>query len=421
MIAASPAARRFAALYVLAMFGAFIAFVPLAPLILPAKIAAIAGIGGGAAQVEALSWLMIAGGIMAAVGNIGAGHLSDRIHARDRHRRRVIAAGLAAVMVALALLAAAQSFVALLIAVLAFQLALNLLLSPLVALMVDHIDDAAKGMMAGWLGLALPVGSLAVALLTALPPIGSAAQIGVIAAMTALLTLPLILFWPRTLRDAAPGVMAAPLSTSGKRPGTGRNFALAWTARLLIQFAAAAILPYLYYYVAHVVRPPGGEAAVGKWVGGLALTFTIASILSGVMIGSLSDRVRHRQRVLAGAAFTVAAGMAGLASVTGWPQVVGAYAVFAAGLAGFLAVDSALVAQLVSASDRRATLLGIMNLTNTLPGVLAPSVTLVMVGDVGGGTAGHMATVLLIAAGGAMIAALCAAQIRMTPRRPAAG
>ena len=407
--------RRFGVLYVLAMFGCFVAFMPLAPLILPAKIAAIGTIRGAPAQVAALSWLLIAGGIMAALGNLLAGHLSDRVYARDGHRRRMIVAGLAAVIAALSLLAAARDFAGLMIAVLAFQLALNCLLSPLVAMMVDHVSDRAKGMMAGWLGLALPAGSLAVALLARLPAIGTSAQIGVTGAITAALVLPLLLFWPQNLPDAAPLTGGAPALPAAAGRAVLRSFGLAWTARLLIQFAAAAILPYLYYYVAQVVQPADG--AVPPAVGTLSLGFTTASILGGLAIGAWSDRARRRQAVLAGSALAVAFGMAGLAALRLWPLVVAAYALFGVGLAGFLAVDGAMVAQLIAGSRRRATLLGIMNLTNTLPAVLAPLITLAMIGDGGRAVGGRIVLVLQLASGGALLAALCAARIRLPAGR----
>jgi MFS family permease len=403
-------------LYVLAMFGCFVAFMPLAPLILPAKIATIGTIRGGAAQVVALSWLLIAGGCMAALGNIVAGHISDRLYARDGHRRWMIVAGLAAVIVALALLAAARGFAGLMIAVLAFQLALNCLLSPLVAMLVDHVDDRAKGMMAGWLGLALPAGSLAVALLARLPAIGTAAQIGVTGAITAVLVLPLLLFWPRRLPNAPPVPVRASRPAAAAPGDMLRNFGLAWTARLLIQFAAAAILPYLYHYVAQVVRPAGGVAAISTAVGTLSLGFTAASILGGLAIGAWSDRARRRQWVLAGSALAVAFGMAGLAALSLWPLVVAAYSLFAMGLAGFLAVDGAMVAQLIAASRRRATLLGIMNLTNTLPAVFAPVITLVMIGDGGREVGGRIVLLLELATAGALLAAFCAARINLPER-----
>lgn len=406
--------RWFASCYVLAMFGAFVAFMPLGALILPQKIAAIPGIGGGA--VRALSWLLVAGGIMAGIGNIVAGYASDHAYRRTGNRRGIIVGGLVAVIVTLTGLALANSFEQLVLAMLAFQLALNLLLSPLVALMVDYVPDGQKGRMAGWLGLALPVGALSVTLLVALPPWGPAAQLAVTMAMVVALVAPLAMFWPVPERLAPPAPPTDRPSTMGSRSGLMRNFVLAWIARLLVQFAAAAILPYLYYYVADVAKPGASPVQVAEAVGVLAFAFTVASIVGGLAVGWVSDRVGRRQHVLVASAGIVAIAMLMLATVSGWPLVVVAYALFAVGLAGFLAVDSALVAQLVSASERRATLLGVMNLTNTLPGVMAPVTTLLIIGD-GSGGATRMVVVLKLAAIGALIAAFCGWRIRLAGNR----
>lgn len=408
--ARSPrSARLFAICYVAAMFGAFVAFMPLGALILPQKIAAIEGSGGNA--VRALSWLLVAGGIMAGIGNIVAGHLSDRLYRRVGSRRGMIALGLGTVVVTLAMLAVANSFSELVAAVLALQLALNLLLSPLFALMVDYVPDWRKGRMAGWLGLALPVGSLSLTLLVSLPAIGAAGQLAVTAAIVVLLVAPLVLLWPVPEPIAQPDKQSlAP--RNARHSGLVRNFALAWVARLLVQFAAAAILPYLYYYVADVARPGAGAAEVAQSVGVLALAFSAASIIGGLGVGWISDRVGQRQPMLVASAVMIAASMLLLANGQGWPGVVAAYSLFAAGLAGFLAVDGALVAQLVSLSERRATLLGVMNLTNTLPGVMAPATTLLIMGD-GSGGAARMVLVLKLAAVGALAAALCGGRIRL--------
>lgn len=59
-------------------------------------------------------------------------------------------------------------------------------------------------------------------------------------------------------------------------------------------------------------------------------------------------------------------------------------------------------------------MLGVMNLTNTLPGIMAPAATLMIVGD-GVGAAG-MLTVLKLGAGGAIIAAVCGSRISLPTR-----
>ncbi len=412
-----PPARLFARYYVMAMVGAFIAFMPLGALILPQKIAMIAGIAGHGGPVRALSWLLVAGGVVAGLGNIAAGLVSDRLYRARNSRRPMILAGLVVVAMAFAGLGAARSFGALMLAMLAFQLALNMLLAPLVALMVDYVPDRQKGAMAGWLGLALPAGSFSVTVLVALGaawPIGLGGQLALTCVMVVLLVVPLIWRWPVPERIEQVSAAASGGGDAAPAPGLARNFALAWMARLLVQFAAAAILPYLYYYVADVARRGAGPQATAEGVGILALAFALASIAGALGAGWLSDRLDRRQPVLAAAAGAVAAAMMLLATATSWPVIVAAYALFAAGLAGFLAVDSALVAQMVSASERRATLLGVMNLTNTLPGIMAPAATLMIVGD-GVGAAG-MLTVLKLGAGGAIIAAVCGSRISLPTR-----
>lgn len=401
--------RLFALCYVLAMFGAFIAFVPLGALILPQKIASINGIAALGGPVRALSWLLVGGGVMAGVGNIAAGHVSDRFYRRRGNRRQMIAIGLAVVVITLAALGAAESFIGMLFAILAFQLALNILLSPLVALTVDYVPDRQKGAMAGWLGLALPAGSMSVTILVAAGPIGPFAQTAFAGLMVIALVAPLVWLWP--VPDRISAAVASAHDDQGARgtPGLARNFALAWVARLLVQFAAAAILPYLYFYVADIARPGAGPAGIAEGVGILAFAFAVASIAGALGAGWLSDRFARRQPVLVTTAGGVAVAMLLLATTTNWTLIVVAYTLFAAALGGFLAVDSAFVAQLVSASGRRATLLGVMNLTNTLPGIMAPAATLLVIGDSVGATG--MLIVLKVSAGGALIAAFCASRI----------
>jgi MFS family permease len=393
------------------MFGAFTAFMPLFALILPQKIATLPDIGGSGA-VQTLSWILVAGGVAAGSGNIVAGVVSDALFRRTQSRRLLITVGAFTVAAGLAALGLADSFAKVVLAIVAYQLALNLMLSPLVALLVDYVPDSKKGRMAGWLGLALPFGSLMVTVLTMAAPLTpgtsptEALTITIIVVLV--LVAPLIIFWPIP-------PLIAPQSEIETAPQAQRrwivhDFILAWTARLLVQFAAAAICPYLYFYVADVVRPAGGVRAIGSAIGVLAFAFAVMSVAGALYVGWVSDRLGRRRAPLAIAAIVVAASIAILSVAPGWPLTVAAYGGLAAGLAGFLAIDSALVAQLVAANPRRATLLGVMNLTNTLPGILAPALTLVVIGE--WGEALPMVLVMQVAAGGALIAALCGSRLR---------
>lgn len=393
------------------MFGAFTAFMPLFALILPQKVATLPDLAGGAA-VQTLSWILVAGGVAAGSGNIVAGAISDALFRHTRSRRLLITVGAVALAASLAALAVADSFAQVVLAIVAYQLALNLMLSPLVALIVDYVPDHQKGRMAGWLGLALPFGSLMVTVLTIAAPVAPGASTTVALTITILVVLalvaPLIVLWPVPPLIAPETAMET--AAQARRRWVLHDFILAWTARLLVQFAAAAICPYLYFYVADVVRPVGGVRAIGAAVGVLAFTFAILSVAGALYVGWVSDRLRRRRAPLAIAAILVAVSMAILSVAPGWPLSVAAYGGLAAGLAGFLAIDSALVAQLVADNSRRATLLGVMNLTNTLPGILAPALTLVVIGE--WGEALPMVLVMQVAAGGALVAAFCGSRLR---------
>lgn len=392
------------------MFGAFAAFVPLFTLILPQKIARLTDLHGSS-SVAALSWILFAGGMAAGGGNIVAGGIGDALFTRTHSRRGLIAFGTIAVATTLGTVAIAHTFVEMIGAIVAFQLAVNLMLSPLVALMVDYVPDAQKGRMAGWLGLALPFGSLIVTLLTIPRSIAPGADLAtsllIVIGVVFLLVAPLLVIWP------VPALIPPQSGREQKPPSRAivlHDFVLAWTGRFLVQCAAAAILPYLYFYVAEVVRPVRSAHAIGSAVGMLAFAFAVMSVLGALAVGWLSDRLGRRRAPLAVSALLVAGSMATLSIGPGWVPTVAAYGCFAAGLAGFLAIDSALVAQLVATSTNRATLLGVMNLTNTLPGVLVPIMALAVI-DARTDTM-PMVFVLQIAAAGSLIAALCASRIR---------
>ena len=67
------------------------------------------------------------------------------------------------------------------------------------------------------------------------------------------------------------------------------------------------------------------------------------------------------------------------------PQLfVVAFVLFQLFLSAYLAVDTALIAQLTGHHPRRGAILGAMNLTNTLPAVLAPLLTLQAMSLAGG-------------------------------------
>ncbi len=171
------------------------------------------------------------------------------------------------------------------------------------------------------------------------------------------------------------------------------------------------MIGYLYVYVADLaanVRIGLGE--VERRVGDLAIIAAGLSLVVSVVAGRLSDRFGTRRKLMILAALLVAVGLGTLALDPRWTWVLLGYGLFAAGLSSFLAIDSALVAQLLSGLDRRGAFLGVMNLTNTLPGSMVPALGLALAWARPSGTV--LDVLIATAAIAELVAAAAVTQIR---------
>jgi MFS family permease len=361
-------------LYGLAYLGAHLAFIPLLVLLLPRRVESIAPEN----VTGTLSWLLLLGAIVAGVSHILAGILSDRWIQRYPNRRGLIVIGVAALGLSYALLAFARDFLELLAAVMVFQAALNCAFSPLGVLLTDHFPDHLKGRMGGIMNAALPAASLTVVLVGwYFPEDGPGAVL-----FTGLIALaciaPLLLFWPLGQAHKGTGKTRQTNQQIDRRPH--RDFQIAWCARLAIQLGAAFVLGYIYVLLSQLMAsgPDGESSNASSLLAALSAPASVIAIVATFLAGAVSDKAgRRRPLALAAAAF--AAGLAMLSGAGSLMTFMVGYTVFYVGLSAFLSIDTALVAQLVSDNPRRGMLLGVMNLTNTLPAFIAPMLTLLAI------------------------------------------
>lgn len=370
----SPGARpspdgdlaRFLLLFALAHAGVVVAYIPLLSLLLPLKIAAMPGGGLGLLTVCAL-----AGAVAASVGNIVFGALSDRTYSRRRSRRRWIAAGLAATAASYAGVAAATSPAELVTAVVLYQLAVNMLLAPVLATMADAVPDRVKGLAGGLLALAQPVAALVGAAATGLVA-GEGAQLAlVVGCLVALVTPLLIAARPPALSHSPP-----PAPQRAMRQG---DLALLWLSRLAIQTAGSVLFTYLLFYFA-TLEPGVARGELAARVGRVTALVLLGAMPVALVVGRASDRLGARKPFLFAAALAVAAGIAGMALARDWTTAVACYALFGIANASFAGLQSAYAMQLLPSPHHRGRDLGLFNLANTVPALLGPTLTWTLAG-----------------------------------------
>ncbi len=364
--------RTAMARYGLAYLGAHLAFMPLLVLLVPRRVESLAPGNAG----EWLSWLLLCGACVAGLAHILAGHASDRWLERHGRRRGMIAIGAVVLAGSYIVLSIAQSFAGLMTAILLFQLALNIAFAPLGALLADHFPHSQKGQMGGLMNAALPASSLAVVLVGWLFPQDGNSAFLFTGALACACLLPLLVNWGLgSARTAAIPDSQAPRPLARVARA---DFSIAWAARLAVQLGSAFVHGYIYLYLAATLAGNSDDPrfTATSILSTLSAPAAIIAIAATIAAGTLSDKAGKRRFPLSISALAVAAGLLSMAQADGLAVMLVGYVSFYVGLSAFLSIDTALVAQLVSANRNRGTLLGIMNLTNTLPSVIAPGLTL---------------------------------------------
>lgn len=390
--------------YPLAYLAAHVSFIPLFALLLPRKIELLAGDD----SLTVLSWILLLGAVTASIAHIGAGHLGDRWVERVGNRRGLVAIGLGLLTGSFAWLAAASSVASLLAAIIAYQIALNVLFAPLGALLSDYVPDESAGAFAGWLNAAAPVASMLTAVLAWQFPDHAILAFWVTLAVIVLGTLPLLIAWPT---DAPLLKKEQPVAEDAVETRLAwADFAVVWLSRFFMQFGAAIMLGYLFAFLATLVGQQSFPATPTAALGTLSLVAAVVGLIAAITAGHLSDIARRRIWPIATGGLLTSIALASLAWSDNWFVFIAAYGLFHIGITAFLAVDAALVAQLIRGHRLRGTYLGFLNLTNTLPSVVGPVLTLAALVQLSDASA--LRAVFLLASVLALIASILIFRVR---------
>lgn len=357
----------------LAQVGAFISFMPLLQILLPLKAEAL----DPAHKAITLAHIMFWGAIAAGAANLFAGAISDRTTSRFGRRRPWLLAGAGGTMLGYLFIHLAGNAAWLTAAVIFFQVVFNFLFAALLALAVDRVPHRQRGVMSALLALGYPLGNIAGAALVG----GLIDNEPLRFAALGLVVLVLIVPFALAIRDdpitPAQRPDSLPNLFSGRfwiNPRQHPDFALAWSGRFLVQVGITLVQGYMLYYLVDVVQYgrlfPGGRAEQGLAIltGISSVSFVSVSLIGGY----LSDRLRRRKPFVIGGATILATATASFALAPSWPAMVVAYVFHGFGAGLYYAVDVALLTQVLPSARDIGKDLGIVNLSNTVPQILAP-------------------------------------------------
>lgn len=364
--------------YALAMIGVAAGWFGPIQILLPEQAAHLAGDGGK----EALLALVTAWGAAASmVANPLWGMVSDRLG----KRRPIFVAGTAIGVVGLVVLSAADTTTLMVTGWILVQVGLNGPMAALAAMIGDRVPESQRGTVGALFGVAQIIG---VILGTAVAVVAGSTALGYLAVAVAVPALGaslLIINREQPLR--------APEKQKWHWPGG--QFAWAWVIRFLLNLVNALVLVYLLYYLSDEV----GVDDAATWV----LIVTVVNVLFagvfGFAGGVLSDRWEKRRVFVAAGAVVLAVGTVLMALVPVVPVVLAASVLVGIGWGAYIAVDMAVLTQVLPDPETRATMLGVANVAGTLPQMLAPVLAAPIVTALGG-----YRTLYLVTAGFALLA-----------------
>ncbi|GLV48214.1 MFS transporter [Thermus sp. LT1-2-5] len=330
--------------------------------LLPAKVAELSPPEEKASR---LGLLFALGAVMAILGPPLMGYLSDRLG----RRRPFLLWGSLLTALALLLLVHAPSYSALLLAYLLLQLSDDLATGPYSALIPDLVAKGERGLASGYMGALQVLGQVLGGVVGFLLPLAPQAYLAAsVNLLGAGLSLPLV-------PEALPHRAGRSFLEAMAAPWRDRDFLLVYLTRFLVMLGFYLAQTYLQYYLADVV---GTFDALGRTltqepfqaVALLGLLISLGAGLASVPAGRASDRFgRKRLIYLSGAG--LGAMMPFILLFPRYDLLLALSLLFGLFYGIYLAVDWALVADVLKNPKAHATDMGLWQTSIVVPQVLA--------------------------------------------------
>jgi len=376
----------------LAQFGIFLAI--LTPVMVSMQLKAQVLNPDNPAQVLAV--VLPVGTIGAVIGNPLWGMLSDRTRTRWGRRKPWLLGGVVVLALGLAWVSVAPDVVTLAIAWLVCQTGSNAAFAALVANFADNVPEHQRGRASSVLGLAQNVSILAGTYVAA----WFAWSLPLVFILPGLFGVLCVVVYVLVTPDRLPEQRPKPFSfltlvnTFWTNPIKNPDFGLAWWSRFLITLASFLFTTFRLLYMEDHLGLSTADAVPAVATG--VLIYTITLFVAIAISGWLSDVLHRRKVFVAGSTVLFGVGLVVLAFATDLSHFYVAEAVMGFAYGIYVAVDNALVVDVLPDPEKPGKDLGVINIANSLPQSVGAAIGLFLLG-IGGGTQNY--PVLLWGAG----------------------
>lgn len=370
--AVHPVGWGFILRYTLAYMGTCLVF--LAPLLvtLALKVNSLVGIGHAPTNLAVVAGV---GALLAMVSNPFFGKMSDRTSSPWGMRRPWMVIGLVGGSIGILVVALAPDIPVVLVGWCIAQLFFNALLAAMVAVLPDQVPATQRGLVSGVLGVCLPIASVSGTFVVQLVPGSRLAMFLVPCAVGGFF----ILLFAVTLNDRRLTKADKPTwslrefaSTFYVNPRKSPDFAWAFASRFMLVLAYAFLTTYQAYYL--LDRIGSAEADVPRQIFLGTLVQSAVVVAASLIGGTFSDRTGRRKIFVFTASIVYSLAMFVIAIATDFNGFLVGMAIGGLGFGMYMAVDLALVADVLPDKDRAAKDLGVLNIAGALPSSIAPGI-----------------------------------------------
>lgn len=356
-----------------------------------------------------LSLVTGCGAAVALVANPVTGALSDRTTSRWGRRSPWILCGAVLGTAAMLFLSGATTIAALVIGWCLVQAGCNAMYSTITAAVPDRVPVAQRATVGGLAAMGQTLGILGGSVVGFVIFGDVAVGYWICAVAIALGVIPYLTHRNDPVLPAGvqpPFRWGAFVRGFWINPAGHPDFGWAWLTRFLMFVGNQLVIVYLLFFLTDVIHHPNPAGGV------LVLTglYAVMVVLTSVVVGRWSDRVGRRKVFVAGASGVIACAALIMAFFQVWPAAMAGAAVLGIGFGAYLAVDFALLTQVLPSAAARGKDMGVVNVAAALPQVIAPTLALVAVQYLGGYTA-----LFVMAAVIGLVAALLVYRIRSVP------